>query len=143
MTARASRRCWCLDRLNGIYITLFPEDEKNPDCYPEIGDAMIVYALEDADVLFASETCDSIDLRNGMNLIGAPCAPEDYSAYDLLIDLGPDSIVSIQRFDTIEGKFETVGYDENGVIQGVDFILMPGEGYFVTMKVMYNDFSFE
>ena len=43
-------------------------------------------------------------------------------------------VSSIQRFNPTIGLFETAAYDQNGQPSGVDFAIVPGEGYFVFMK---------
>ena len=42
--------------------------------------------------------------------------------------------ISIQRYNPAKGEFETATYDTSGQPLGVDFLIVPGEGYFVYMK---------
>ena len=136
-------RILAFDTFDEAYIVFTPDSGDNPDHYLKSGEALIVYALEEVQIPYDTSNTDPIDLQTGLNLTGATGAPVGYSAHDFLEDLGADYIASIQRYNVTQGKFETAGINESGVVYGPDFILMPGEGYFVTMKVAYNDFAFE
>ena len=130
------------DKLTDVFVTMIPGDAGNPDYNLESGDALVVIALQDQEIFFESRVCEPFDLQVGMNLVGMTCAPYGYTARQFLESLGADKVISIQRYNSDEGKFETVGFTEGGVIQGADFSLVPGVGYFVTMKAAFNDFSF-
>ena len=52
----------------------------------------------------------------------------------LLEKLGGEAVVSsIQRFNQDTGEFETASYN-NAQPAGVNFPIVPGEGYFIFMK---------
>ncbi len=89
---------------------------------------------------FNSTNCSPIDLKLGFNLIGIACFPDGYSAYQMLAVLGSNNVISIQRFNPDTGIFETAGFDENGNMTGVDFRVVPGEGYFIYMKQAVSTF---
>ena len=130
------------DKLDDSFVTMVPGEIDNPDYNLEGGEALIVHALADREVLFGEKICEPVDLQAGFNLVGLTCAPYGYTARQFLQELGADKVASIQRYDTEQGKFETVGFDEDGEMQGADFPIVPGEGYFVHMKTAYSGFEF-
>ncbi len=90
--------------------------------------------IETADRLFSGDVAtDSIDLAVGSNLVGFIAPLVDYSAYQLLQDIGDASVISsIQRFNRETGLFETASY--NGAVPvGPDFKITRGEGYLIVM----------
>ena len=124
------------DEVNNRFVTLIPEDGSNPNFTLEGGEGLIVYAKEEKQVGFESVVCSSLDLEQGFNLIGIACPTEGYTtAFDLLSSLGSGNVSSIQRYSTEKGAFETAGFAPEGqLVVGVDFLIVPGEGYFVYMK---------
>jgi len=122
------------DEANNRFITLIPEDGSNPSFTLEGGEGLIVYAKEEKQVGFESVNCSSLNLEQGFNLIGIACPTVGHTAFDLLSSLGSGSVSSIQRYSTEKGAFETAGFDPEGQLVGVDFLIVPGEGYFVYMK---------
>jgi hypothetical protein len=60
----------------------------------------------------------------------------------LLEELGDDVVTSIQRFNTTTGAFETAAFGPEGQLVGVDFLIVPGEGYFIFMKQEILNFRF-
>lgn len=96
---------------------------------------LIVYAKQDASFTFTSQYCPTWDLLAGTNLVGTPCAAPDMTAFQLLQKIiGGETVVSsIQRFNPNTGQFEIAGY-HNGQPAGVDFLIVPGDGYFIHMK---------
>lgn len=122
------------DEVNNRFITLIPEDGSNPSFALEGGEGLIVYAKKEKQVGFASVYCSSLNLEQGFNLIGIACPTEGYTAFDLLSYFGSGSVSSIQRYSTEKGAFETAGFGPEGQLVGVDFLIVPGEGYFVYMK---------
>jgi hypothetical protein len=99
------------------------------------GEGLIVYATREKTLNFASAFCPTTwDLHAGANLVGTPCGPASLTAFDLLETIGDEAVVSsIQRFNSLAGRFETVAYS-NGEPAGVDFPIVGGKGYVVTMK---------
>ena len=122
------------DNQVGKFITLIPGDPSNPSFMLQGSEGLIVYAKQDKEITFTSVLCSSIDLEPGFNLIGFACPANGYSAYQLLNDLGSENISSIQRYSTEKGAFETAGFDLDGQLVGIDFPIVPGEGYFVYRK---------
>ena len=59
---------------------------------------------------------------------------DSLTSFDLLNDLGSNVVTSIQRFNTETGAFETATFGPNGQPVGVNFPMVPGEGYFVFAK---------
>jgi len=51
-----------------------------------------------------------------------------------LSDLGSENVASIQRYSAEKGAFETAGFTADGQLTGVDFPIVPGEGYFIFMQ---------
>jgi|GEM_PF-1517111 len=83
----------------------------------------------------ASFTCSSsMDLHPGLNLIALPCANGQFTAFQLLLELGgPTKVSSVQRYSRETGLFETASFFGAG-FAGKNFPLMAGEGTFVFMK---------
>ncbi len=126
----------------GKYITLIPEDPSNPIVILSGGEGLIVYAMQDKEVPFVSLFCSDLDLNQGFNLIGIACPPENYTAFQLLTALGSSNVVSVQRYSTEKGMFETAGFDQSSTLSGVDFPITAGEGYFIYMKQEVLDVTF-
>ncbi|BBO84825.1 hypothetical protein DSCO28_53910 [Desulfosarcina ovata subsp. sediminis] len=141
-TADDIEKIMVYDLANHRFVTLIPEATNNPAFTLGGGEALIVYAKRAFDASFTSALCGPMDLRQGLNLVGFACPPNGYSAFDLLNALGVENMVSIQRFDTDSGTFETAGFNENQQPSGVDFSIAAGEGYFLAMKTMMDDFTF-
>ncbi|MBN1932544.1 MAG: thrombospondin type 3 repeat-containing protein [Desulfobacterales bacterium] len=76
-----------------------------------------------------------VHLTKGINIVGYPVSvPTGYTSYDLLNELGDETeIVSIQRYNTATGIYETTYY-ENGAASGDEFTITDGEGYIVYMN---------
>jgi hypothetical protein len=72
-------------------------------------------------------------LKQGDQIIGVPGAlVPKLTAFDVISQLG-NSVVSISRFNTKTQEFEVASL-ENSSSTGIDFTLMPGEGYAIRMK---------
>lgn len=82
------------------------------------------------------------NLRQGINNIGFAEVPDDYSAFDVLNDLGVANVSSIQRFDAETGTFESAGFNADAQPVGKDFNISPGEAYLIFMKQGVGGFSF-
>ena len=118
----------------GKFITLIPGETSNPGFILQGGEGLIVYAEQDKEITFSSILCSTHDLKPGFNLVGFSCPVYGYSAYQVLNELGSENVSSIQRYSTEKGVFETVGFGPDGLPVGVDFPIVPGEGYFIYMK---------
>jgi hypothetical protein len=129
------------DEANSRFVILIPEDGSNPSFTLQGGEGLIVYAIVEKQVGFVSVYCSSLDLEPGFNLIGIACPADEYSAFDLLSSLGSENVSSVQRYSTNKGAFETAGFGPDGQLVGVDFLIIPGEGYFVYMKQEVLDFG--
>ena len=127
-------RVMIYDHQSGKFITLIPGDPSNGSFTLNGGEGLIVYAKQDKEIIFTSILCSTLDLKPGFNLVGITCPANGYSAYQLLKDLGSGNVSSIQRYSTEKGAFETAGFGPNGQLVGVDFPIVPGEGYFIFMK---------
>lgn len=84
-----------------------------------------------------------VDLNEGFNLVSIlPASGQNYTAYGLLAAIGDkDVISSIQRFNPLNGSFETASYNETGQLSGVDFWVVPGEGYIIYMITGIQGFT--
>ena len=121
------------DKVNNRFVTMIPEDGSTSFTL-QGGEGLIVYAIVEKQVGFESVDCSSLDLEQGFNLIGIACPTVGYTAFDLLSSLGSGTVSSIQRYSTEKGAFETAGFDPVGQLVGADFLIVPGEGYFVYRK---------
>ena len=128
------------------YLDFTPGNIKNPEYTLKGGEGLLVYALQEKQIVFETVYSPKIDLFEGVNLVGFAQPPSNYTAYDLLARLGIENTTSIHRFNRQTGSFETVGFDINGQIARIDFDVIPGEGYFIYMKkpnfqfqIMSND----
>ena len=124
----------------GGCITLIPGGETNPSFTLNNGDAVIIYALKDHTVRFDGVDCSPVELADGLNLVGFPCQPDNYSAFNLLTKIGSQNVINIQRYNSSTGAFETAGFDRNAQLIGIDFKILSGEGYFINMKQTLNGF---
>ncbi|MBW2661796.1 MAG: right-handed parallel beta-helix repeat-containing protein [Deltaproteobacteria bacterium] len=122
------------DEANSRFVTLIPGDSSNPSFELQGGEGLIIYATGEKQVRFENVYCSSLDLQQGFNLIGIACPTEGYSAFDLLSNLGSGNVSSIQRYSTKKGAFETAGFAADGGLVGVNFAIVPGEGYFIYLK---------
>jgi len=99
------------------------------------GEGYIVRMKKDKVVVFpGSSTSPMLNLTTGLNLVGPPAAPDDLTAFELLEELSDDVVTSIQRFNIATGAFETAGFDPDAQLVGVNFLIVPGEGFFIFMK---------
>ncbi len=121
------------DDQTSLFITLLSVGGTNFDFELTGGEGLIVYAIDDTDITFTTLLCSDLDLKQGLNLVGFACPLANYSAFDLLTELGSENVSSIQRYNTEVGQFETAGFD-NDQPTGVDFEIVPGEGYFIYKK---------
>ncbi len=97
---------------------------------------LIVHTTANDQLNFSgSPDCPAFDLFAGTNLIGAPCAPAGYSAYDLLDDLGTElDVISVQGWDPASGAWQLAQY-AGADPAGVDFPIVDGGAYLVDMRV--------
>jgi hypothetical protein len=131
------------DAVAGKYIILVPDDPTNPSVTLEGGEGLIVYGRQDKEVSFTSLFCSTRNLNQGFNLIGIACPPDNYTAFQLLDDLDSEHAISIQKYETEKGAFETAGFDQSSNPSGIDFPIVAGEGYFIYMKQAVLGFGFE
>ena len=107
------------------------------------GHGYMIDMAEDAEIIIRGNLAasDNQDLVVGTNLIGFRQVPEGYSAFQLLQDIGaPADIASIQRFNTMTGRYDAAAYELSGAASGTDFPIIRGEGYVVAMKQAVNGF---
>lgn len=135
-------RIMAYDEQAGSFVTLIPGDANNPSFTLENGDGLVVYAIQEKDIAFASLSCSPLDLFTGFNSVGFACAQDGYSAFDLLTALGAENVISIQRFDADTGTFKSAGFNADNQPTGIDFLIVPGEGYFIYMKQEVVDFDY-
>lgn len=128
------------DEANSRFVTLIPGGSSSPSFELQGGEGLIIYATGEKQVGFMSVDCSSLDLEQGFNLVGFSCPANGYSAYKLLNDLGSENVSSVQRYSVDKGGFETAGFGQDGQLAGVDFPIIPGEGYFLFMKQAVLDF---
>lgn len=122
------------DNTTGVFITFIPGEAPAQDYTLSGGEALIVYAKTEKIVTFSDQICSTPVLQAGFNLIGISCPATGYSAFDILSDYGSETISSIQRNATEKGIFETAAFGPDNSPVGIDFPIIPGEGYFVIMK---------
>ena len=123
-----------LDPDTGKFIVLIPGEIPAEDPILMGAEGLIVYATGLKTVNFDTVLCAYPILQPGFNLIGVPCPPEGYTAFDLLQDYGSETVTSIKRFSAEEGAYETAGFDQNGQLMGIDFPIIRGEGYILFVK---------
>lgn len=94
----------------------------------------IVHSGDDDLLRFSgSPDCPAFDLAAGTNLIGAPCAPAEYSAFDLLKDLGSElDVTSVQAYDNVTDTWVIASYS-GADPSGVDFPVVDGGAYLVDL----------
>jgi hypothetical protein len=122
------------DAQAGTFVTLVPGDPSNESFLLKGGEGLIIYAKVEKSLDFSTLACTPPTLKAGFNLVGIACPPEGYTAFMFLDDLGIDNASSIQRYSDEKGAFETAGFGPDGRPVGVDFPIVPEEGYFLFMK---------
>ena len=100
------------------------------------GEGYIVYSLVQKAVTFTGvPDCPDISVSAGLNLIGVPCPPATFSAFELLQSLGSEfEVASVQRFNSDTQTFEITEYS-GGAPSGIDFSVVNGETYLAEMSV--------
>lgn len=95
---------------------------------------LVIYSKEDTVVVFTSVYSPAWNLKQGINLVGIPNTVTGLTASNLLDRIGGEVVVnSMSGYNEETGRFETMAY-YNGQLVGVDFRIVPGEGYFIFMK---------
>lgn len=99
------------------------------------GEGYVVHMLNERIAGFTGgPDCPRLELAIGLNLIGVPCRPPGYTAFDLLEDLGSSVEVDrVIRWDPDASVYRTARYD-NGIPAGDDFPIARGEGYMAVMR---------
>jgi hypothetical protein len=98
-------------------------------------DGMIVYAWQDHSTTFTSMYCRAWAAQPGVSLTGSGCVEPGTTAFSVLQDIGSElGQTSIQRFNTGSGRFETANRPPDSDPMGIDFPIVPGEGYFLYIK---------
>jgi hypothetical protein len=123
-----------LEQPAGFYHSLKPGTIPDFDPVLTGAEGLIVYSLVEKDLPFETILCHDPELHQGFNLIGVPCPPAAYTAFDLLRDYGVSAVTSIQRYNASTGVFETAAYEADGTVIGVNFPILPGEGYILLVK---------
>lgn len=105
------------------------------------GEGVIVIADSAGDVLFTGPVdCGVIDLQAGVNILGLQCVPPDYSAFDLVTALSSASVATVERFNTLTGRFEAATV-RGSAPTGTDFPIVVGEAYLVYLHVDITGFD--
>ena len=122
------------DNSEDKFITLVPEDNFTSVFQPTVGEGLLVNALQDSEITLTSVDCSEISLKPGFNFIGFACPIASQAAFELLKEYETKNVISIQRFNVETGNFETAGIGPEGEPSGINFEIVPGEGYFVYVK---------
>lgn len=106
------------------------------------GEGYLVHAQQQKALTFyGAPDCPSISLVAGLNLIGVPCPPAAYNAFDLLTHLGSEhEVVALKRYDTDLGSFDVAEY-VGGQPSGDNFFIVNGEAYVTELRVNKTDVS--
>ena len=96
------------------------------------GEGYLVHMKVQKTVTFkGQQNCPLIDVEAGFNLIGVPCPPAGYGAYDLLQSIGA-GVVSVKRYDAETLSYEEAYLDTDGSSPaGTDFPVSNGTAYAV------------
>lgn len=99
------------------------------------GEAYLVHLQSGINITFEGvQNCPLVNTKAGFNLIGIPCPPPGYSAFDLLTTLG-GSAVSVRQYKPDTATFETAIANVGSAASGDDFPIVNGVGYMVEMLV--------
>lgn len=86
----------------------------------------------------ATAACPTLSLHLGLNLIGHPAPPADFSCGRLLSAIGSGAAGAAQRFSASTGRLESCTFRAGGGIQpmveGTNLPVVAGEAYLVHMK---------
>jgi hypothetical protein len=123
------------------FLSFLPGDSNNPSFELKGGEGLIVHARQDKELVFDLTRCAALNLKSGFNLIGIGCSAPGYSAFQLLSALGAENASGVQRYVPEKGAFETADFDGAGQHVGIDFPIVPGEGYFLFMKQEVSGFN--
>ncbi|OGT33819.1 MAG: hypothetical protein A2W28_12745 [Gammaproteobacteria bacterium RBG_16_51_14] len=99
------------------------------------GEGYVIHMNAQKVVDFSGATdCPNLSLKRGMNLVGIPCPPAAYTAFNLLHDIGSQfEVQKIERFNSVTGMYETAMFDAGGIAGGTNFPIKNGEGYIIYM----------
>ncbi|MFK5950988.1 MAG: matrixin family metalloprotease [Methylococcales bacterium] len=99
----------------------------------ERGEGYLVHMQLQKTVVFeGQQNCPLVNATRGFNLIGVPCPPAGYSAFDLLASIGPEAL-NVQRYNSDTENFEVASMAANGNPTGNDFAISNGTAYVVEM----------
>jgi len=85
--------------------------------------------------------CPVTNLNAGINIIGIRCIPPGYTSFQMLSQIGNDTVVSsIQKYNIQTGRYETAIY-VNDVPSGDAFLIQHGEAYIVHMLTSRGGFD--
>ncbi|MGA1841662.1 MAG: hypothetical protein ACMUIU_13650 [bacterium] len=106
----------------------------------KMGDGYVVYANKDIqrrvinryDRYAGEEDC--LELHEGLNLIGIPSCPAEYTSYDLLMELKKNYAYSISYYDSFLGDWKFT-YWAHGNPAGDIFPILMDEGYYINIQL--------
>lgn len=97
------------------------------------GEAYLVHMQVGKNVTFEGvQDCPLVSTQSGFNLVGVPCPPPGYSAFDLLASLGGGA-VSVKQYNSETASFDSAIANIGAAPTGVDFLIVNGVGYVVEM----------
>lgn len=107
------------------------------------GEAYLVHMQVTKNIIFnGPQNCPTVKTKAGFNLIGIPCPPPGYSAFDLLKSLG-GSAVYVKRYNADTATFSTAMAVINGDPTGDDFSVDNGVGYIVEMLAAQGEVTLD
>ena len=97
------------------------------------GEAYLVHMQTEKNVTFEGlQNCPLVQTKAGFNLVGVPCPPASYSAFDLLTTLGGGA-VNVKRYNSDTAAFEVAVANVGNAPSGIDFPIVNGIGYVIEM----------
>ncbi len=105
------------------------------------GEAYLVHMQIEKNITFEGQLdCPLVQTKAGFNLIGVPCPPAGYSAFDLLTALGGGA-VSVKQYNRETAAFEVAIANVGNTASGIDFPIVNGVGYIIEMLADQGEVS--
>ena len=102
--------------------------------------AFLWVKFDDTRILdLGQNACQTLSLGMGINVFGYTCFPRDYTAYELIRELGADKVKAVRTLDAATGRWRVAAISSGAPI-GADFGISPVSVVMVDMAQPVADF---